>query len=98
MLKVFQDPLVELIQDVGPKSHKIRPRQIHTYFFCFTLLRCDPVTLRKGKDKKRNSNKKKKSKIFFLQVTDQIHTQNCLLNILIHYLNISFIATEKKKS
>lgn len=51
------------IQDVGSnkgkchKKPKLRPRQIHTYIYSFTLLRWDPVTLRKDEDKKQNSNK-----------------------------------------
>ena len=53
----------KIIQDVGSnkgkchKKLKLRPRQIHTYIYSFTLLRWDPVTLRKDEDKKQNRNK-----------------------------------------
>lgn len=38
------------------KKLKLRPRQLHTYTW-FTLLRWDPVTLKKDEDEKQNSNK-----------------------------------------
>lgn len=63
LVRRLHDCLLQRIQDVGSnkgkchKKLKLRPRQIHTYIYNFTLLRWDPVTLRKDEDKKQNSNK-----------------------------------------
>lgn len=68
---VFKTFYTNLFKMLGLKVTKLDPdKYTHIFYFFFiffTLLRWDPVTLRKGKDKKQNSNKKKKSKIFFFR-------------------------------